>query len=247
MTGFGKAVLSAILASVVLVAGDALADTQNFDLDAIEVQETNGQAIIAMDVPEGSEIKAIDNPQRGEMTVTFTGVSLRLPKRVHSGSSGDALSSVDVEPWFIDGQRVTRMVIRYPEGAEAHQEREGDLLMVTVDAPAGESQELATNASETMADEPADATPVDAETADAEMADAEMADAEMADAETADAETADAEVADAEVADAEVADAEVADAEVAEMADAETPTDTAVRETGTEPETTVVSNTPREA
>lgn len=156
MTGFDKAVLSATLATVVLVAGHARADTDSFNFDAIEVEEQQDQAIIAMDVPSGSEVKAIDNPERGEMTVTFTGVSVRLPKRVHAGGTGAILSSVDVEPWFIDGQRVTRMVIRYPEGAQAAQDREGDILMVTVDAPEGArgpraSAEAATEMSETDA------------------------------------------------------------------------------------------------
>ncbi len=113
------------------VTGLAIADS--FDFEGIEVQEQFGEAIVTLDAPPGSDVEHAVDEDSGEMTVTFTGTSIRLPRRVYSGEG--TLKSVDLEPWFADGERLTRMVLKYEVGSDAWMDQEGDVLMLSVTDP----------------------------------------------------------------------------------------------------------------
>jgi len=134
---------SCALALAGVVAGGVLADSFNFD--DIEVQEEFGEAIVTLDAPNDAKVEHSNDASRGEFTVTFRGTSIRLPRRVYTGEG--TLKSVDLEPWFSEGERLTRLVLRYEPGASAMFEREGDILFVALESPKAGSMPVMTAAS----------------------------------------------------------------------------------------------------
>jgi len=146
MASVSKAALSILACGVLttaVITGIGHADP--FDFDAIEIQADGPEALITMDAPPGGVVEPEDDPQRGQLTVSFKGASIRLPRRVYSGEG--QLRSVDLEPWFADGERLTRLVVKYEPGASAWFDREGDIILVSIEG----GEELVVDASEALA------------------------------------------------------------------------------------------------
>lgn len=148
MASVSKAALSILACGVLttaIVTGTGHADP--FDFDAIEIQAEGPEALITMDAPPGGLVEPEDDPERGQLTVSFKGASIRLPRRVYSGEG--QLRSVDLEPWFADGERLTRLVVKYEPGSTAWFDREGDIILVSIEG----GEELVVDGSDAMAEE----------------------------------------------------------------------------------------------
>lgn len=129
-----KASIRLLFGSFVLfslsVTGLATADA--FNIDEIEIEENSSMAMLAVDVPPQGMYEPTHLTSRHELILTFRGVSVTTPKRVHTGGDESLLRSIDVEPWFADGDRETRMVVRYSDNATTEYAQEGDVFVVTV-------------------------------------------------------------------------------------------------------------------